>query len=110
MALCLAREAARQGKTVAIVDLDHEQPALLERFGIDFEQGIESLGEPDVTAESICVFAVDDGVSLFPAAEAFKPTQCAAPETLRLLHTAEAHFDLVLIDASREVADLLVGT
>lgn len=107
MTLCLAREAARQGKSVAIVDLDHAEPCMLECMGIEFEQGIESLHEHGVTPEGICVTAVEEGVSLLPTAQPFSPTQCTTQATRELLRTVAQHHDLVLIDASREVADLL---
>ena len=109
MTLCLAREALRRGKSVALVDLDHDQPAMLERIGIEFDQGIESLHRPGVTPAGICVSASEEGVSLFPSASAFSPTQCAEPESRELLQIAEANHDLVFVDASREVADILVS-
>ncbi len=109
MTLCLAREAARNGLTVAIVDLDHAEPSMLERMSIEFEQGIESLHESGVSTESICVTAVEDGVSLIPTAKAFEPAKCNSDETRKMLHTVAKHHDLVLIDASREVADLIAG-
>ena len=82
---------------------------MLERMGIEFDQGIESLNESDISTESICVTAVDDGVSLIPTAKAFDPSQCDNNHTRQMLHTVAKHHDLVLIDASREVADLIAG-
>ena len=108
LSLCIAREAARQGKKVAILDLDHNRPTMLHQVGIEFEQGIESLWEQAVTAESICVRAVEDGVSLFPTVNPFNLEFCANPELKKLVHIASEHHDLVVIDASREVANFMV--
>ena len=109
MTLCLAREAARQGKSVAIVDLDHAGAGMLDCMGIEFEHGIESLQQQNVTAESICVTAVEEGISLLPTANPFHPEHCVTPETRDMLRTVSGHHDLVLIDASREVADLIAN-
>lgn len=110
MTLCLAREAARQGLSVAIVDLDHAEPSILDTIGVDFEQGIESLGTTGVSAETICVKAVDDQVSLLPTAAAFHLSHCVSPETQELLRTAAAFHDMVFVDASREVVDRFAGS
>ena len=107
LALCLARAMARQGKSVAVVDLDHQHPTILQDMGIEFDSGLESLGQDDVSAESICVTALEDGVTLIPAVRPFAADWAATSHVSQLLQSAARHHDLVIIDASAEVAELV---
>lgn len=107
MTLCLAREAARQGLTVAMIDLDHAMPSLMDRLGIACEHGIESLQKASVGTENICVTAVDDGVSLLPTLEAIDVDYCGSETVQQLINEVAEHHDLVLIDASPEAVDEL---
>lgn len=107
MALCLARQAAQRGLSVALLDLDHQHPDLMDSLCVAFDEGIECLPERQVTAESVCVLAIEDGVSLLPATEPLSPEYCVGEEVQRLIATAASHHDLVLVDASPDVAKLI---
>lgn len=109
MTLCLAREAARQGLTVAMVDLDHASPSLMDRLGVACEHGIESLQKASIDTENICVTAVEDGVSLLPTMEAIDAEYCASDTVHQMIERVAENHDLVLIDASPEVVDQLSG-
>lgn len=107
MTLCLAREAARQGLRVALIDLNHSNPTVMDRLGIAFEEGTESLQKADITPEGICVVAIEDGVSFFPTVEAIDLEYCVGDDVTQLVAVVSRHHDLVLIDASNEVAKLI---
>ena len=110
MTLCLAREAARQGMRVAIVELDHIAPDMLASMGIDFEFGIESLQGQHLSASDVALVAIEDGVTLVPAVRPFDAALCASKAVRQLLFAIASNHDLVLIDASREVADVLAAS
>ncbi len=106
--LCLAREAAQQGLRVALVDLDHANPDLMDRLGVAFDSGVEHVDRRGVTPAEICVHAVDDGVSLIPAAEEFAPELAAYEATRQLFATVARNHDLVLVNTSRETAGMMI--
>lgn len=108
IALCLAREAARQGLRVALVDLDHANPDLMDQLGVAFDSGVEHVDRRGVTPEGICVHAIDDCVSLIPAAEEFAPELAAYEATRQLFATVARNHDLVLVNTSRETAGMMI--
>lgn len=108
IALCLAREAARQGLRVALVDLDHANPDLMDQLGVAFDSGVEHVDRRGVTPAGICVHAIDEGVSLIPAAEEFAPELAAYDATRQLFATVARNHDLVLVNTSRETAGMLI--
>lgn len=108
MALCLARAATKKNMSVAIVDLDHQNPTLMPRLGVAFEQGIESLLRGEAKAEEVCVTAVEEGVSLIPAVEPLSLQACTGETVKQLIDDLSDGHDLVLIDASAAVAELMM--
>lgn len=107
--MCLAREAARQGQRVALVDLNNERPALADNLGIDCEQGIDSLQLADIDLEDICVTALEDGVTLVPLLQPVDIEYSVSPTIQALLSRVAATHDLVLIDAPKAVIDRLAN-
>ena len=107
MTLCLARAAARKGKSVAILDLNHRGPAIADRLGVACEAGVESLPRADVDPNSICIVAILEGVTLLPLLTPVDVNYCGSPAVGNLIELVEANHDIVLIDASVEVADVL---
>ena len=105
MTLCLAKEAARQGLSVVILDLNHQHPQLMEELGVDCEQGIESLQLESVSPANICISAIQDGVSLLPLLQAVDLEYCSGQTVQGLVNEMSRQHDLVLIDASPEVLD-----
>lgn len=107
MTMCLVREAARQGLSVALVDLNHENPCLMDRLCVACEQGVEALPKSKVPVDEVCILAVEDGVSLVPMVEPLSPAECAGAEVAELMSVLSANHDLVLIDASTQVVEKL---
>jgi Mrp family chromosome partitioning ATPase len=103
VALCLARRAALAGLRVALVDLDCEQPSLMNALGVATEFGIESLGQGQ-SIDDICIAAINDRVTLCPLV---RPTQLARDEVSAILDLLADHHDLVVIDAAPGVASML---
>ena len=107
MTMCLAREAARQGHSVALVDLNHENPCLMDRLCVACEQGIEALPTSNIALDEICILAVEDGVSLIPMVEPLSPGECAGADVAQLMSVLSANHDFVLVDASVQVVEKL---
>ena len=107
MTLCLAREAARQGLKVAVIDLNHSDPTVMERLGVAFEEGVESLAQANVTAESISVTAIEDEISLLPTTQPIDLEYSVGPVVHQMLEIVSKHHDIVLMDTSQEVARYL---
>lgn len=106
MAISLARELAAS-RSVALVDLDHEHPSLMERLGVILDQGLESIDGKSVTAPSISVRAIEENVTLVPLASKIPSAHCLYEEVQKvLLRLSESH-DILMLDASVEVAELL---
>ena len=99
LTLCLARRAAQRGLRVAVVDLDHENPCLMSLLGVAADVGLESLCQGTETAESICITALEDGVSLLPIVKSSPQAPWTWPELLSALQVVAAHHDLVFLDA-----------
>ena len=107
MAVCLARQAAREGRRVILVDLHHSRPAAGNHLGVEVEQGVESLESLQMKPEEICIAAVEDGLTLVPAVSPFPADVVIRPAVCDLVHRASESYDLVILDTSVEVARLL---
>lgn len=99
LALCLARRAAQRGLRVAVVDLDHENPCLMSMLGVAADVGVESLCQGAQTAESICITALEDGVSLLPIVNSTTQAPWTRRELSSAMRVVAAHHDLVFLDA-----------
>ena len=107
--MCLAREAARQGQRVAVVDLNHLRPGLMDNLGIDCEQGIECLQLANVDVEDICVTAIEDGVTLVPLLKPIDVEYGAGQGVRDLLDRLAQTHDLVLLDTTAEIVQRLAN-
>ena len=107
--MCLAREAARQGQRVAVVDLNHVRPGLMDNLGIDCEQGIECLQLANVDVEDICVTAIEDGVTLVPLLKPIDVEYGAGQGVRDLLDRLAQTHDLVLLDTTAEIVQRLAN-
>lgn len=99
LTLCLARRAAQRGLRVAVVDLDHENPCLMSLLGVAADVGVESLCQGTETAESICITALEDGVSLLPIVKSTTEAPWTWRDLSSALRVVAAHHDLVFLDA-----------
>lgn len=108
MALCLAREAARQGLSVALVDLHHARPTIADRLGVACDQGIESLPLESVEPHNICIAAIEDGISIVPLTRPVDSEFCGSANIQELINEVATEHDLVLVDTSSEVIRVMI--
>jgi Mrp family chromosome partitioning ATPase len=110
LAICLARQAAREGASVALIDADFTNPQLANRLGIAAELGLESVvGGPD-NVDAACIQAVSEKVSLLPLMRRLRPDDSQwQPRTATAVARLAQEFDLVVVDAgpiSQNTVDL----
>ena len=98
--LCAARQLAKRGTSVAIVDANLADPQLARRLGLLPELGLEDLLDGRQPLEEVAIESVSDKVALAPLGSAYirQLDSEAAGRLSGAIETLADAYDLVLVD------------
>ncbi|MEO1528418.1 MAG: cellulose synthase operon protein YhjQ/BcsQ [Planctomycetota bacterium] len=102
VAIGTAIAAAAAGIRVALVDMDLENPRLLEHLRLDSEADWVAALRHDDSLESIAIYSIEDSLTLVPLAmDEERTLPVSAVETERLIQALDGKFDLLIFDAPK---------
>ena len=103
VACCLARLAAMHGMSVALVDMDLDNPTLCLQTNMEVEQDWRDAMASGTSLEDVAVHSIEDQLTVLPLKErGGRPGLMASDERLAgMLASLSESFDLVLVDTCR---------
>ncbi len=103
LSLLLARQSAKVGQRVVIVDTDFRRPMIAQEMGLDNQQGLtDLLGQPDLSLEDVLITDPESGMMILTRGQAkfVNPTDVFASKRMEMiLNLLKQQFDLVVLDA-----------
>ena len=99
--LCAARQLARRGWNVLIVDADTDDPRLASRLGLAPEAGWQDVAAGRVPLDEAVIESVEDRLALLPCCGHVAERRAAGgdqPAVIAELQTLRRSYDLVLVD------------
>lgn len=103
VACCLARLASMHGLTVALIDLDLDNPTLCLQTNMEVEQDWRDTLESETTLEDVAVHSIDDQLTILPLKpRGGRPGILSSDQRLaEILAKISESFDLVIVDTCR---------